>query len=78
MYLVNSEFDGYGVIYSFDGVSWYLWDQSGSVCNMEYDYNDEGTDINGFFVTNDDGTCLYDEFYSTYTGNEEGNTLTGP
>jgi len=45
---------------------------------MELDFNDEMTGMNGFFVTNDDGTCLYDDFYSTFTENEEEGTLTGP
>jgi len=41
------------------------------------DFNDEGG-INGSFVTNDDGTCLYDEFYSTFTENEGFDSMTGP
>jgi len=39
---------------------------------MDPDLNEEGDDLDGYFVTNDYGTCLYDDFYSTYTKNEEG------
>ena len=77
-FLVNSEVDGYGAVFTFDGESWYFWDQSDSVCNVEFDYGDDGIVVNGLFVTNDEGTCFYDDFYSTYTANEEGDTVTGP
>jgi len=82
-YLVSSEIDGYAAIYTADMVSWYLWDESGSICNLDLDWidpNDPEQGIEGMYVTNDDGTCYYDDFYSTATNGDDGSpeTVTGP
>jgi hypothetical protein len=73
--MVSSEYDGWAAMYTLDWVSWYLWDQSGSICNLEMDWvdpEDMGAGVHGFTVKNDDGTCYYDEFYSTTTYNDDG------
>lgn len=69
-FLVSSEYDGWAAMYTYDWSSWYLWDQSGSICNLEMDWvdpDDMAAGVYGFTVKNDDGTCIYDEFYSTTT-----------
>jgi hypothetical protein len=69
-FLTSSEYDGWAAMYTPDWESWYLWDQSGSICNLEMDWvdiDDMDAGIYGFTVKNDDGTCIYDEFYSTTT-----------
>jgi len=73
-FLINEDVDGYAVLYSDDYMSYFLWDSSGSVCNMAIDlmYTDGPSGVNGFSATNDDGTCLYDDFYSNITMSEDG------
>jgi len=50
---------------------------------VDYTYTDDAmiSGLAGFSVTNYDGTCLYDDFYSNLTMSENGEdvlTMTGP
>jgi hypothetical protein len=60
-----------------------LWDESDSSCDAAMDWidvTDPGQGVYGFSVSNSTGACMYEDFYSTSTMDEEGNplTTTGP